>query len=147
MTLYNSLELMIWTFGCLIHLIFSQIRLRINRNGDLKNLTITNEDRITDNSTEISRWKRSALQLSLSPTPRQKREATEDTSNASSINQTKTGGAGWTSPPRPAESVNFIQSRVSSKSATVNVYEVHVRFFDIIYIDSNFLCWPLSVYF
>lgn len=102
-----------------------QIRLRINRNGDLKNLTITNEDGIMDNSTEVSRGKRSARQLPLSPTPRQKRAAAEDSSNASSTNQTKTGGAGWTSPPRPAESVNFIPGAVSSKSAARNVYEVH----------------------
>lgn len=131
--MYNSLKILILTFGCPICLICSGIRLRINRNGDLKNLTITHEDLITDNSTEISRWKRSAYQLSLSPTPRQKRAAVEGLSNASSTDQTKTGGdAGWTSPPRPGVSVNFIPGGVPSKSAAGYVYELHVSVCDII---------------
>lgn len=105
--------------------------MRIIRDGDLKNLTITLQDLIKDNSTGSEKpiQKRSAFQFPLSASPRQKRAA-EMTVNGST-----------SAAPTPVTEAEISAELVSVDIIPItpyipphtprNSYEVHVRFLDV----------------
>lgn len=131
--------------------LYRPLQMRIIRNGDLKNLTITLEDLIMENSTDPrSKTKRSTFKIPLNASARKKR-AVENGVNvgpsAAPIPVANVTEAGLSSSIESDwKSVNVIpitKSEIQKRSS----YEVLVRFLDVWCSLSLTCSYVLNIFF